>query len=118
MFFLSRRFLTKQLDYLFDLLGCLVVERRICGFWRFRNTNSDRMTSNTDEESKADAFKRLANGDSCTGEVKPNSEKVGGSTEVKEEPLVETDDINVFGDDDSKDDQDWVAPQETIKEVN
>ena len=98
----------------------LVVERRICSFWRIRNNDSARMTSSTDEDSKADACKPLASGDSPTEEVKlkePKSEEVEDSTQVKEEPLAEMDDINVFGDDDSKDDQDWVASQEAIKEV-
>ena len=79
------------------------------------------MTSSTEEDSKADACKPLASGDSPTEEMKPKepkSEEVEDSTQqVKEEPLAETDDINVFGDDDSKDGQDWVASQEAIKEV-
>ena len=78
------------------------------------------MTSSTEEDSKADACKPLASGDSPTEEVKPKdpkSEEVQDSTQVKEEPMAETDDINVFGDDDSKDDQDWIASQEAIKEV-
>jgi len=77
------------------------------------------MTSSTDEDSKADTYKPLASGDSPTEEVKPKepkSEEVQDSTQVREEPMAETDDINVFGDDDSKDDQDWVASQEAIKE--
>ena len=103
-----------------SFLVLLVVERRICSSWGICNSDSARMTSSTDEDSKADTYKPIASGDSPTEEVKPKEpkpEEVQASPQVKEEPMAETDDINVFGDDDSKDDQDWVASQEAIKEV-